>query len=133
MPDWHNLAQERLRPLGLRAPAELDLTVEIAQHLEGHYQELLSGGVAEDEAYERTLAELDDVYRLRAGSERSDVMPKRDAVPAGDTKPGNLMDGFWRDLRYGGRTLRKSPLFALAATCGQVNAAMLLKHFCPSR
>lgn len=42
-------------------------------------------------------------------------MPKHDVVPAGDTKPGNLVEDFWRDLRYGGRAIRKSPLFALAA------------------
>jgi macrolide transport system ATP-binding/permease protein len=115
MPDWKSLVQERLRPLRLRAPAELDLTVEIAQHLEDHYCELLSGGTAEEEAYQRTLSELDDIHPLRAGIERSERMAKHDAVPAGDTRAGNLMEDFWRDIRFGGRAIRKSPLFALAA------------------
>lgn len=114
-PDWKSLVQDRLRPLRLNATAELNLTVEIAQHLEDHYRELLSGGTAEEEAYQRTLSELDDVCPLRAGIERSDFMAKHDLVPAGDTRPGNLVEDLWRDLRYGGRAIRKSPLFALAA------------------
>ena len=115
MPDWKSLVGERLAPLRLQAPAELDLTVEVAQHLEDYYRELCSGGTSEEEAYQRTLSELDDVYPLRAELERSDRMAKYDAVPAGDARPGNFMEDLWRDLRYGGRAIRKSPLFALAA------------------
>jgi len=115
MPDWKSLVRERLAPLRLQAPAELDLTVEVAQHLEDYYRELCSGGTSEEEAYQRTLSELDDVYPLRAELERSDRMAKYDAVPAGDARPGNFMEDLWRDLRYGGRAIRKSPLFALAA------------------
>jgi putative ABC transport system permease protein len=115
MPDWKSLVRERLRPLRLQAPAELDLAVELAQHLEDHYRELRSAGASKEEAFRRTLSELDDVSPLRAGVERSDRMPKRDAVPAGDNRPGNWMEDFWRDLRYGSRSIWKSPLFALAA------------------
>src|SRR5215471_11061717 len=42
-------------------------------------------------------------------------MAKQDVVPAGDTWPDSLAEDFWRDLRHGFRTIRKSPLFALAA------------------
>src|SRR5215471_10412542 len=110
MPDWENLVQERLRPLQLKAPAELDLTVELAQHLEDYYRELCSGGTGEEEAYQRTLSELDDVYPLRAQIERSERMTRHDVVPAGDTRTGNLFEDLGRDLRYGWRTTRKSPL-----------------------
>ena len=115
MPDWKNLVRERLRPLRLQAPPELDLTVELAQHLEDYYDELRSSGASEEEAYKRTLSELDDVYPLGAGVERSDRMAKHDAVPAGDARPGNFIEDLWRDLHYGGRAIQKSPLFALAA------------------
>src|SRR5215472_16814409 len=115
MADWENLVQERLRPLQLKAPAELDLAVELAQHLEDSYRELRSGGTSEEEAYQRTLSELDDVYPLRGQIERSDRMTRHDVVPAGDTRTGNLFEDLWRDLRYGARAIRNSPLFAVAA------------------
>src|SRR3974377_2033753 len=115
MPDWKSLVQERLPSLRLQAPAELDLTAELAEHLEDYYRELCSGGASEEEANQRTLSELDDAYLLRAETERSDRMAKHDAVPTGDIRPGNLMEDLWRDLRYGARAIRNSPLFALAA------------------
>ena len=99
MPDWKSLVQERLAPLRLQAPAELDLTAELAEHLEDYYRELRSGGTSEEEAYQRTLSELDDIYPLRAEAERSDHMAKQDAVPTGDIRPGDLMEDLWRDLR----------------------------------
>ena len=115
MPDWKSLVQKRLASLGLQAPAEPDLTAELGEHLEDYYRELCSGGTSEEEAYQRTLSELDDVYPLRAEAERSERVTKHDAVPTGDIRPGNLMEDLWRDLRYGARAIRKSPLFALAA------------------
>jgi predicted permease len=113
MPDWKSLVRERLTPLNLNATAESDLAEELAQHLEDHYGELRSGGASEEEAYQQALSELDDMYPLRARSERSQRMPKYDAVPAGDVWRGAFMEDLWRDLRYTVRTMRKSPMFVL--------------------
>ena len=113
MPDWKHLVAERLASLRLKATAESDLTQELAQHLEDCYRELISGGASQEEAYRRTLSELDDTYPLRRGLERSQRMPKYDTVPAGDSKPGNFIEDFLRDIRYALRTMRKSPMFVL--------------------
>ena len=81
MPDWNTIVRERLGPLRLTAIAESDLTEEIAQHLEDHYRELCGAGASEEQACQKTLAELDDMYVLRAALERSQRMTKYDAVP----------------------------------------------------
>src|SRR5712692_1762500 len=113
MHDWKSLVRQRLTALCLTPAAESDLTEELAQHLENQYRELRSGASSEEDAYQKALSELDDLYPLKAGLERSQRMAKYDAVPAGDVRPGNFVEDLWRDLCYAARTMRKSPLFVL--------------------
>jgi predicted permease len=115
MPDWKNLVRERLKPLSLEATAELELTEELAQHLEDHYRELRSGVASEEEAYRSAIAELDDIHPLRAESERSQRMTQRDAEPVGVVRRGNFLENLWRDLRYAVRTLGNTPVFTAVA------------------
>ena len=81
MPDWKNLVRQRLTPLGLTTAAETDLVDEVAQHLEDLFRELRSGGTGAEEAYRQAMAELDDLYPLRAGLKRNQRMPKHEPVP----------------------------------------------------
>ncbi len=114
MRNWKNLIRERIAPLRLTAAGEAALTEEIAQHLEDIYRDLLSGGATEEEAYRSAISELDDMYPLRRRTgEGIKCMPKHDAPPAGDMRPGNFMEGLWRDLRYAVRTMRQGPIFVL--------------------
>ncbi len=113
MPDWKSIVRDRIAPLHLSSVAELDLTEELAQHLEDRYGEYRSGGASEEVAYERAMAELDDMYPLRVELERSKRMAKHDAAPPGDGRPADFIEDLWRDLRYTVRTMRKSPLFVL--------------------
>jgi predicted permease len=115
MPDWKSVVREQFKPLRLNAAAEADLAEEVAQHLEDYYRELRSGGAGHEEAYRKALAELSDMQRLRTGLQREDRMPRYDAVPAGDASKGNVVEDLWRDVRYAGRTMRKSPLFVAFA------------------
>ena len=113
MPDWKNLVRQRLAPLGLTTLAETDLVDEVAQHLEDLFRELRSGGTGAEEAYRQAMAQLDDLYPLRAGLERNQRMPNNNPVPAGDSSQGNFVETLWKDLRYALRGMRKNPVFAL--------------------
>ena len=113
MPDWKNLVRQRLKPLQLAAAAESDLAEEVAQHLEDLFAELRSGGAGAEEAYRQAMAELDDLYPLRAGLERNQLMPKNDTVRAGESSSGNFVEGLWKDFRYALRSMRKNPVFVV--------------------
>lgn len=113
MPDWKRIVRDRIKPLSLEGTAETYLIEEVAQHLEDRYKELCSGGASEDEAYQKTLSELDNLHPLQARMARTPRLGKYDPVPAGDSSRGNLVEDIWRDLRYAFRTMRKSPMFVL--------------------
>src|SRR5437870_2231667 len=91
MPDWKRIVEERL-------PAEPGLVEEIAQHLQDRYRVLRSGGASEEEACRLALAELTDLRPMRGVLEKG--------------RP-SMLDGFWRDIRFAGRSTRKSPIFAV--------------------
>src|SRR3954471_10703353 len=109
MADWRRVVRARLADLRLTASAESELTEEVAQHLEDLQRDLQSGGASDDEAYRETVSELDDIYALRAGLDRSQCMTKYEAVPIGDA----TSHGFIDDLRYAIRTMRTNPVFVL--------------------
>jgi predicted permease len=102
-----------LTELRLTACAESELTEEVAQHLEDLHRDLQSGGATYDEAYRKTVSELDDICALRTGIDTSQRMAKHEAVPVGDATSRSFIDDLQRDLRYVGRTLRTNPVFVL--------------------
>ena len=113
MPDWKKIVRDRIVPLRLEGAAESNLIEEVSQHLEDRYHELCVGGISESEAYQKTIAELDDLHPLEPKLERTPRLGKYDAVPVGDSRPGNVVEDLWRDLCYAFRTMRKSPMFVL--------------------
>ena len=112
MPDWKSIVRDRVIPMHLEGPAESDLADELAQHLEDRYRDLRSSGASEEEAYRKSISELDDMHPLQVelGSKR---LPKHDELSVGAARPGNLIDDLSRDLRYAFRAMRKNPVFVL--------------------
>ena len=112
MTDWKQVVRARLSELRLTGHAEAELTEELAQHLDDRFRDLKSGGASDEDAYRATVSELDDLCALR-DLDRSQRMPKHDPVPVGDATSSTWLADLQRDLRYAGRTMRRSPLFVL--------------------
>src|SRR5215470_138261 len=122
MPDWKRYVREHLPPLGVSGAREEEVIEELAQQLEGAYQEALSRAASESEAAARAEAQSPDwtaVAReialaeqpLAAKLPQRWVEQMRDSAWGKRTK-GNIMGDFLDDLRFAVRLLGKTPLFA---------------------
>ena len=113
MRDWRVEIRRHLAAAQLAAAQEEEIAEELGQHLEDRYQELVRGGVSEEEAARTVLAELhdDNLGRtLREVKSRA-----HDAVPMGGGAGDGWLSGVSQDLKYAFRTLRLSPAFTTAA------------------
>src|SRR5215467_5646168 len=108
MPDWKKIVQERVDALKIEGAAGINLAEELAQHLEERFEEHISSGATEREAYEATAAELEDMHPLERHS-----LKAKDLTEFHEVSRGSFFDDLWRDFRFALRTMRKSPVFVL--------------------
>jgi hypothetical protein len=59
MPDWRAVVRARLNGVSIHPATALDLTEELAQHLEDRYRQLRAEGLSDEEAAARSRAEID--------------------------------------------------------------------------
>jgi predicted permease len=114
MPDWKAEARRRIAGLGFEPTRAEEIADELAQHLDDRCAELIAAGMPGDAAERAVLSELDASGGLRKGlgSLRRAHAPQ----PLVIGEPGGgWLRGAWNDVRFGLRTLRKSPGFAAAA------------------
>jgi putative ABC transport system permease protein len=103
MPDWRWLRQLtlRLRTLFRRDRVDRDLEEEFQFHVEQRVELEMGKGLSPEEARSVALRAMDGVEQRKEECR--------------DMRSVNYIDDLWRDLRYTGRNLRRSPGFATLA------------------
>jgi predicted permease len=113
-PDWRPALRERLAGFALSPAREAEVVLEMAQHLDDRYAELIAGGVPLTEAFERTREELRrmNLPARGFGALRQANTP-RPLLPA--PHRASLVGGLWHDARQAVRSLARRPTFTLVA------------------
>jgi predicted permease len=114
MPNWKPEIRRRLAGLKLDPAREAAIVEELAQDLDDCYEDLLSGGANEAVAYRKTLAEMSASSAMRQELRRVERRTSDEPIFTPEGRISMFAD-LWRDLRFGARTLRKTPGFTAAA------------------
>jgi predicted permease len=123
MQSWDAEIRERLRPLRMTRKREAEIVEELSQHLDDRFAELCGCGMAPDEARRITLAELSGSDSFRHMVSAADLDPEVESPAPGAATAGSGLAAAWRDLRFGARSLRKTPAFT-ALTIGTLALAI---------
>ena len=112
MPEWRDRVRARLADLRLDPATEEEVVLELAQHLEDRYRDLIAGGQSDEKAADLAWAELEADPRLAREIARSRT-PLVMAPPHDVSRNG--LTAIWDDLVFAWRRLRFAPAFTIVA------------------
>src|SRR6266849_4424516 len=98
---WCNTAFSRFRALFRSRPLEDELAVELGFHIDAAVDAYVRKGVALSEAHRRAKLDLGGVEQIKESYRERRGLP--------------MIETTLKDLRYGFRTLRRSPGFTITA------------------
>lgn len=114
MPDWTQRVRERLAGLDLDPATEAEVVLELTQHVDDRYRDLLARGLSDTDAETQAWRELDGHPRLAR-----DLARARRALVAAPAPAHNVsrhgLRALWDDVVFAGRRLRHAPGFAIVA------------------
>ena len=111
MPEWRDQVETALEGVNLEPHRRAAIVLELSEHLEDRYEELVARGAAPADAAAAVRHELARGDLLRDALAEIEPKPRTPLEPQGQAPRG----GWWSDARYGVRTLLRRPGLTIIA------------------